>query len=488
MRSMRILVLSLLATAIVAVTGFLAWRPASAGDAPPVIAAASTNAPLCRYGINVISGQTFTNHDVAPLRVGWYLNYRSTENVDHPSGVEFVPVIRLSQTSETGFAYTPNGAALKDAVLAHPGARWLIGNEPDRRTSIQDNLEPHVYAAAYHELYQLIKQIDPTARIVAGTIVQPTPLRLRYLDMVLASYHQAFGAAMPVDGWSIHNFILNEVSCSYDPANCWGADVPPGIDEPYGEIVGIDDNDNFDMFAARVMRFRQWMRDRGYSDKPLYLSEYGILMPPDFGFDAARVNAYMNKTFDYLTTATDPALGYPADGYRLVQKWSWYSATDQNYNGWLFDSSTHQLTAMGQNYAAHTAGIAAQTDLAPWRLTTTPGSPHFQGTPLAIKLIAHVANSGNLAAASGPAVVRFYRGDPAQGGQKIGADQVVNLSGCGSSATVSVTWNGVGPGAHAIYVVVDAGHAVAETNEANNTRAFTVFVGTQQAFMPRIAR
>lgn len=488
MRYMRVLILCVFATAIVAATGFLSSRPAAAGNASPVMAAAQNNAPLCRYGINVISGQTFTNHNVSPLRIGWYLNYRSTANTDHPSGVEFVPVIRLSQTSETDFSYTPNGTALTNAILAHPGARWLIGNEPDRRTSIQDNVEPHIYAAAYHELYHLIKQTDPTARVVAGTIVQPTPLRLRYLDMVLDSYHHAFGSEMPVDGWSIHNFILNEVSCSYDPANCWGADVPPGIDEPYGEIVGIDDNDNFDMFTERVVRFRQWMKARGYSNKPLYLSEYGILMPPDFGFDAARVNAYMNKTFDYLTTATDPALGYPADGYRLVQKWSWYSATDQNYNGWLFDSSTQQLTSMGQNFAAHTAGIASQNDLAPWRLNTTPGSPHFQGSPLSIKLTAHVANSGNLAAASGPAVVRFYKGNPAQGGQKIGGDQVVNLSGCGSSAPVSVTWNGVGPGPHVIYVVVDAGNAVTETNEANNTQAFTVFVGTQQTFMPRITR
>lgn len=46
-------------------------------------------------------------------------------------------------------------------------------------------MEPHIYAAAYHALYYLIKQADPTARVIAGTIVQPTPLRLRYLDMVL---------------------------------------------------------------------------------------------------------------------------------------------------------------------------------------------------------------------------------------------------------------------------------------------------------------
>ena len=59
--------------------------------------------------------------------------------------------------SNNGFAYTPSGAALTNAIANNPGARWLIGNEPDRRTSIQDNVEPHIYAGAYHELYYLIK-------------------------------------------------------------------------------------------------------------------------------------------------------------------------------------------------------------------------------------------------------------------------------------------------------------------------------------------
>ncbi len=471
-----------LATAV-----FLASRPAAA-QTSPVIAAADSAAPLCRYGVNVISGQTFIDHDAGPLRMGWYLNYMATSNTNQPPDAEFVPVIRLSQTTETGFAYTPSGAALTNAIANNPGARWLIGNEPDRRTSIQDNVEPHIYAAAYHELYYLIKQADPTARIIAGTIVQPTPLRLRYLDMVLNSYHQAFGEAMPVDGWSIHNFILNEVSCAYDPGNCWGAEIPPGIDEPFGEIVSVEDNDNFDRFKERVVRFRQWMKDRGYREKPLYLSEYGILMPPDYGFEAPRVNAFMNKTFDYLTTAASATLGYPADGNRLVQKWSWYSATDQNYNGWLFDPGNGQLTAMGQNYAAHTAAVTAQNDLSPWQLTTRPGSPHYAGTPLTLQLQTVVSNAGNLAAKTGPAVVRFYNGNPAQGGQQIGADQVVSVAGCGSSATATVNWPNVGPGTYRIYVVVDATSAIAETYEANNTQSFTVLVGTQRAFMPRIMR
>lgn len=52
---------------------------------------------------------------------------------------------------------------------------------------------------------------------------------------------------MPVDGWSIHNFILNEVSCDYDPGNCWGAGIPPGINADVGEVLDVQDNDNMDL-------------------------------------------------------------------------------------------------------------------------------------------------------------------------------------------------------------------------------------------------
>lgn len=487
MKYSRIIGPAVVTLVLLIAVGVLTFGRATAKETT-VLAAVEDDAPLCRFGVNVIDGQTFNNHDVTPLRVGWYLNYLANKTTNQPAGVEFVPVIRLTQLNETDFSYSPSGPSLLSAIAANPGARWLIGNEPDRRTSIQDNVEPHIYAAAYHELYELIKQADPAARVVAGTIVQPTPLRLQYLDMALSSYVQTFGREMPVDGWSIHNFILNEVSCSYDPGNCWGADVPPGIDAPYGEIITIDENDDFDRFTERIIRFRQWMKDRGYGDKPLYVSEYGILMPPDYGFDASRVNAYMNKTFDFMNTAVDPALGYSADGYRLVQKWSWYSTTDESYNGWLFDSTNKQLTAIGQNFAAYTSGIVGQTDLTPWRLRTNPGSPHFAGTPLTIQLRAQIANSGNLAAPAGPAIVRFYNGNPAQGGQKIGSDQMVNLPGCGHSATASVNWNGVGAGMYNIYVTVDPGNTIGETNESNNTQVFSVLVGSQRSLFPRIVR
>ena len=98
--------------------------------------------------------------------------------------------------------------------------------------------------------------------------MQPTPLRLQYLDMVLDSYRARYGQPMPVDVWNIHAFILNERSCTYFPEDCWGADVPPGIDVPEGMRYGIQDNDNLVIFKQFIVDFRQWMADRGYQGTP----------------------------------------------------------------------------------------------------------------------------------------------------------------------------------------------------------------------------
>ena len=116
---------------------------------------------------------------------------------------------------------------------------------------------------------------DEPVTIIAGSIVQPTELRLDYLDIVLDEYKKEFGAPMPVDAWATHNFILNE------QRDLWGADIPPGIDD-VNEGMVIDDVDeiiNVATFANQIRNFRIWLANNGYRDKPLYVSEYGVLFP-----------------------------------------------------------------------------------------------------------------------------------------------------------------------------------------------------------------
>jgi hypothetical protein len=452
-------------------------------------------APLCRFGVNGTPDDTVTDASLGQLRVGWYQRYTTVLTPSPPSGAEFVQTIRLSQTGANTYRTSPSAAQIRLVAAANPGSMWLIGNEPDRRY-YQDDLVPHVYAAAYHDLYALLKSADPTARILAGSIVQATEVRLRYLDMVLAAYQQAYGEPMPVDAWSIHGFVLNEVSCEKNPdpehLGCSGAEIPPGIDDAVGLVLDpadtpphdwIERNDDFDIFSANIVRFRQWMAQKGYRHTPLLLTEYGVLIPGIFPtFTTARVNAFMNRTFDYLLVARDASIGLPADDYRLVQRLSWFSTTEQDYNGFLFWPNS-QLTEMGLNYKAYTAAVNQEVDFTAVSLHATP--PTLPANPVTVTLTATVGNAGNLATHS-PAVVRFYNGDPAAGGQQIGAEVPISLNGCGATATTTVQWLNATPGDYTLYAVVIS--AVFESNTANNTTSQRLMRVAEQVMSPIVER
>jgi len=433
---------------------------------------------LCRFGVGAESD--IGNYAVNSLRIGWYVDWTATISPARPGGITYIPTIRLRQTGSNSYAYSPSGSALSATVASNPGALWLIGNEPDRR-HWQDSLEPHVYAQAYHELYYLIKSLDPTAQIGAGGIVQPTPLRLQYLDMVLEAYRERYGEPMPVDVWNIHAFILRERSCDYYPDDCWGAEIPPGIDAPEGMLYDIQDNDNIEIFKQNIERFRRWMAERGYQDCPLIISEFGVQMPQDYGFPPERVNAYMNATFDYLMTATS-TVGYPADGYRLVQRWAWYSLTDDNFNGWLFDPGTKARTVFGDNFALYTSQVPPVVNLAPVKIWTDPPLPFSAGEPIAITLYVKIVNNGHIATDI-PATVRFY-GDEAL----IGEHLIRALDGCAASTILTVTWSNVTPGTHQVRVEVDQENHIAESNEMDNVLSVFILIANYRLYLPTILK
>jgi len=280
-------------------------------------------------------------YDVAELGAGWYLNWETRLNPSHPNGMEFAQMVRLSNG-----AYRPDLTTIRAVAANNPGSLWLIGNEPD--VIWQDKTTPSDYARSYHELYHLLKEADPSCQVAIGGVSQPTPLRLRYLDMILEAYRDLYGEKMPVDVWNVHAFILREEKDS------WGVDIPPGITATQGELYEIEDHDDMETFRRQIIAFRRWMKERGEREKPLIISEYGILMPVDYGFDYQRVRDFMYATFDFFLTASDDALGYPPDGNRLVQRWLWYSLSDRQYpTGNLFDPDTRQITPLGMDYARY---------------------------------------------------------------------------------------------------------------------------------------
>ena len=423
---------------------------------------------LCRFGVG--AEPDIDLYKVNSLRIGWYVDWTTTASPARPGGITYMPTVRLRQVGTEAYNFWPDEATLAAVIATNPGAIWLIGNEPDRRRW-QDSLEPRVYARAYHDLYYWIKGQDPQAKIGAGGIVQPTPLRLQYLDMVLESYQQRYGEPMPVDLWNIHAFILRERSCDYYPEDCWGAEIPPGIDAPEGMLYDIQDNDNIEIFKEHITRFRQWMADRGYQDRPLIVTEFGVQMWTDYGFPPERVNAYMNATFEYLLNATGPT-GYPNDEYRLVQRWAWYSLADDDFNGWLFDPQTKARTVFGDNFAAYTAQVEPTVNLMPIKIWATPISAEGVTTHM---LSVQIVNTGHRAT-SVPTTLRLYVNQ-----SRLGDDRLVPiLDGCGTSTVITATWHPMTPGTYEIQVILDPENYVAESNETDNTLSTFVSVTTRR--------
>jgi hypothetical protein len=258
----------------------------------------------------------------------------------------------------------------------------------------------------------------------------------------------------------------------------------------YSQVVDLD------VFRQRIIDFRQWMADKGEHDKPLIVTEYGVLLYEDFydengqQFPAERVGPFMQGTFDFFRTYTDPSIGYPADGNRLVQRWAWFSV-DGNpwyWGGTLFDPDTHALRPLGEYFRDYTNALTPAIDVVAARAFPEPAVIMYEGTPVTATLKALVSNAGDVAA-TGSITVTFYDGPLGQeGASPIGEPQVITrtLQGCADYTVVSVTWEGLDVGGHPFAVQVQAGDV--DVNLTNNVVEGVVLVATERQFLPVLLR
>jgi len=270
------------------------------------------------------------------LGAGWYLDWQA-------EGIAEDMPERWKMVRVTNHGYHPTLKKIQAIAKDDPGGVWIIGNEPD--VIWQDNVPPETYARSYGRLYDTIKDADPTALIAVGGISQATPLRLQYLDRVLQAYQKFYGKPLPADWWTVHGYVLRE------QRNSWGVEIPPGFQEDQGILYEIGDHGRLDYFEKQLRDFRDWMKRNGYQDAPLALTEFGILMPAEYGFPPEFVAGYLKDTFKLLATLRDETTGYPDDDYRLVQRWAWFSLADPNFpTSDLADLEQDRLTLVGQAF------------------------------------------------------------------------------------------------------------------------------------------
>ncbi len=355
--------------------------------------------------------------DIRELNAGWYTNWGVSVNPSRPLGIQYVQMVRVHQkltcehfttadrvqcpyASPPAYDRSPDDATIIAAARANPGSTWVIGNEIDRvdfEGGGQDEILPEVYALAYHSTYNLIKSADPTAKVAIGGIIQFTPLREQYLNRIWDAYRAKYHTNMPVDVWNMHNFIGPEV-CQMEPRNgvptriCYGMAIPPGFSGTWETLkngLKVEHAAYFgenwrvihrETFAAQIRGMRKWMKDHGQDNKPLIITEYGVLWgslcpasehPTQKARDAciagfgqnyvnledpAVIHDFMLWTFDFFRTERDCSLT-TYDDCRLVQQWAWYGLEDASWgfnpHAFLLNPANNRLSMAGQAYAAY---------------------------------------------------------------------------------------------------------------------------------------
>jgi hypothetical protein len=529
--------------------GIVTQEPAGLDDT-----LAQTN---CRYGVAYVFGDSL--EWVSTLDAGWYLNFTSYAPSIHSA--EFVPVVSVKQVITGGVrqpqvTYNPplsyyyrhtNGQiqpGLGTLILQNPGRLWLVGNEMDVDNPVQGNTMPDVYARAYHDAYYFIKGIDPTARVAIAGLSMMTPGRLQYLDIVWDTYKQVYGENMPVDVWNMHLYILEERNplnpneygdgkialgtdknlaklTSYgasDPCPPLGA-ADTNANDPRADVYCRSEHDSVRIFRDQVYNMRNWMKAHGQQDKPLIISEYGLLYvyldpQPNGGceflqdehqkcFYPERVTKYLRDTVKFLEETTDPNLGYPKDGNRLVQQWLWYSiVTEPEWSG----GSSNLIV---RNYGDYTPGDPSALTMAglafQQEATLRVGSVNLTGgeggrvttyvqqpaKTTSAMISATFRNSGTRSVIA-PFNVTFYK-DPGLtqviGTATVQPNQTGAVTGCTWEARnnerVTIKWDNLPVGTHYYWAKIDSGGTIGEALESDNvTTRGMVVVNKYSNFAP----
>ncbi len=296
----------------------------------------------------MVNGQTTTNLDDFdgyrpgetpwnPLGLGWYFNWNWRHGIvcDPVSGecIEYMPLV-----GGWGPGVHPSLTEIENHINQDPslypdGTTWLIGNEiiwDDERTPLQ-------YAQDYHTFYYGLKAINPTFKVANGSVITSvyynrpwwtgTPYEL--LDEIRAEYQSLYGETWPVDVWNIHPYVWTR----------------PSVGEELAD------------FQNQLNTFRDYMVSIGEQDKPLIITEYGLLNY----HDEQWMIDYLLGSIEVLLSAGH-ANGMLSDEGRWVQRWAWFVNNNHVWEPggaiqWthcaLYNGDTFDIRPLGQAYAAH---------------------------------------------------------------------------------------------------------------------------------------
>jgi hypothetical protein len=500
----------------------------------------AASAYSCRSGLSSLS--SLEDQWLDYFKAGWTLNFStspaSTSNLNALNST-FTPMVRIKQNRDSNGNYlnsyytVPSISVIRQVAGDYPGRLWFLGNEPDR-VLVQDDINPQMYAVGFHDVAAAIKQEDPTALIAIAGLIQPTAGRLQYLDIVWDTYVSLYNEPMPVDVWNMHGYILAEVAhdggvgparvaLGTDPSLAVkGSDLTPkscnlqsNPNLHTDNIYCYSEHDSQPILRQHIINMRTWMKEHGQQNKPLVINEYGSLFTFwDFDdpinpthcylqdengkcFTEPRVSNHMIASANLFETFTDPTLGYPDDGYRMVQQWLWFTlftdSTGESSN-LLVDNYTDfavgnpaALTQVGQTFKTLVNNESLSVNLKPVRIPSL--AAYRESGTVTVNLTASMLNTGNLDQMT-PVNISFYADSSLT--QLIGTVSWNTLiRGCGLpnfETTVSVPWQLTSPGVHRFWVKVDSSGIISESNESDNVAQSVVIVDPINVYAPIVRR
>lgn len=302
------------------------------------------------------TGKAISDYDYQSLGpIGWYVDGES--DYAGYAGITVGPggntIERITVVAGAGSPGPPGLGSAQAIVDAHPdwyppGSAWMIGNELGNDSfgsgSPQGGpagLLAHEYARVFHEWQVQIKQIDPTYRVMLGTIAPNSQgssswNTVRYLRKLFFAYHNLYGEPMPVDVFNLRLYLK-------------------------GQTLSLE------AFKSAVGQIRSWMAEPNlpfdsslsYRNTELWLTGYG---PADSDVNSELALNMMTKWTDWLggyadTDIFDEQTGMGQDDWRLVQRWAWFPLDDPNERfaetRLFFDENT--LGLVGMQYADYLA-------------------------------------------------------------------------------------------------------------------------------------
>jgi hypothetical protein len=228
----------------------------------------------------------------------WYMDWRWEPPAIE--GHDRLYVIRCWQVK-------PDRGAIERAMRASAPAWWSLGNEPNDPN--QDNVSVEEYAELYREFESWASQ-SPGVHIASAGIANAD---WQWAEAFREAFRVKYGRYPRIDAWNIHNYVLEPEFDPYDVTE----------------------------FQQRILAFRHWMESIGDGDKPLFLTEFGVLYgdgccgrpvdPPD------RLQAFMSQSINWMIES------------QAIDCWAWFSSRCELFNGDLM-TADGQLTELGIAY------------------------------------------------------------------------------------------------------------------------------------------